>query len=86
MLEADLRTPFHHHREGQPLAAEGYAQARLLHLTFPEALEQAELRNSAVDSHLNARAHEILATAMLGVLAPRLAAMRPETTSGDKWH
>jgi hypothetical protein len=23
MLGADLRTPFHHHREGQPLPAEG---------------------------------------------------------------
>jgi serine/threonine-protein kinase len=33
MLGADLWTPFHHHREGQPPPAEGYAQARLLHLT-----------------------------------------------------
>ena len=35
-------------------------------LTFPEVLYQAGLRNSAVDSHLNARGHEILAAAMLG--------------------
>jgi hypothetical protein len=55
-------------------------------LTFPEALEQAELRNSAVDSHLNARGHEILAAAMLEILAPRLAAKRPEPASGDESH
>jgi hypothetical protein len=55
-------------------------------LTFPEALEQPELRNSAVDSHLNARGHEILAAAMLEMLAPRLAAKRPALTSGHASH
>jgi hypothetical protein len=44
------------------------------------------LRNSAVDSHLNARGHEILAAAMLEILAPRLAAKRPEPASGDESH
>jgi hypothetical protein len=55
-------------------------------LTFPEALDQADLRNSAVDSHLNARGHEILSAAMLETLAPRLAAKRPAPTSRHASH
>jgi hypothetical protein len=55
-------------------------------LTFPGALEQADLRNSAVDRHHNTRGHEILAAAMLEMLAPRLAAKRSAPTSGHASH
>ena len=54
--------------------------------TIPAAVEQAEFRNSAVDSHLNAQGHAILAAAMLEALAPRMAAKRRATTSGDYSH
>jgi hypothetical protein len=55
-------------------------------LTFPEVLDQAGLRNSAVDSHLNARGHEILAAAMLEALTPRLAVRRRALVAGSRGH
>jgi hypothetical protein len=44
MFGADIRTPFHHHREGQPPLREGRGgdQARLPHLAFPRPVASHE--------------------------------------------